>query len=97
MVENEVSGLSSLELMQRLAAMLPEGSFEQAQLFGVIKGLATVGFSGQFGKGKPWESGGEGRARQVLRAILPKLSKELRGNPLVIELVKRYGPSRAKG
>jgi hypothetical protein len=97
MVKDEVSGLTTLELMQRLAPLLPEGSFEQAQLLGVIKGLSTAGFSGQFGKGKAWEAGGEGRARQVLRAILPKLSQQLPDNPLVVEPAKRFNPPRAKG
>jgi len=90
MVESEISALTSLELMRRLVALLPDGSSEQVQLFGVIKGLSTVGFTGQFGAGKPWQKGAEGRARQVMRAILPTLSELLPGNPLVAELVKRY-------
>jgi len=96
MVESEISALSSLELMRRLVALLPDSSFEQVQLFRVIKGLSTVGFNGQFADGKPWQTGAEGRARQVLRAILPKLSELLPGNPLVAELVKRYIASGAK-
>ena len=96
MVESEVSALSSVELMRRLVALLPGGSSEQVQLFGVIKGLSTVGFDGQFGDGKPWQAGAEGRARQVMRAILPKLSEQLPGNPLVAELAKRYLASGPK-
>jgi hypothetical protein len=96
MAEDDFSSLTSLELMRRLAFLLPDGSFEQVQLFGVIKGLSTVDFIGQFGKRKPWETGGEARARQVLRAILPKLSQELPGNALVAELLKRYGASGGK-
>lgn len=96
MVESEVSALSSVELMRRLVALLPGGSSEQVQLFGVIKGLSTVGFTGQFGDHKPWQAGAEGQARKVLRAILPKLSEQLPGNALVVELIKRYGASDAK-
>lgn len=93
MVASDVSAASSLELVRRLVAMLPDGSHEQAQLFGVIKGLSTAGFTDQFGGGKPWEAGGEGRARHVLLAILPKLAQQLPGNPLVAELLKRYSPT----
>jgi hypothetical protein len=96
MAENDVSSLSSLELMRRLAFLLPDGSPEQAQLFGVIKGLSTVGFFGRSGKGKPWETGGEARARKVLRAILPKLSRELPANSLIAELLKRYSAPDGK-
>jgi hypothetical protein len=96
MVESEVSALSSVELMRRLVTLLPDGSSEQAQLFGVIKGLSTVGFTGQFSDGKPWQAGAEGRARQVMRAILPKLSELLPGNSLVAELVRRYMASGGK-
>jgi hypothetical protein len=97
MVEEDLSALASVELMRRLVAKLPEGSSEQAQLFSVIKGLSTVSYFGQAGSGKPWDSGGEGRARQVLRAILPKLSEEMPGDPLVIELTKRFTTERGKG
>ena len=96
MAESEVSALSSIELMRRLVALLPDSSSEQVQLFGVIKGLSTVGFTGQFADGKPWQAGAEGRARQVMRAILPKLSELLPENPLVAELARRYIPSGAK-
>jgi hypothetical protein len=96
MVESEISALPSLELMRRLVALLPDGSSEQVQLFGVIKGLSTADFTGQFGGGKPWEKGAEGQARKVMRAILPKLSELLPGNPLVAELAKRYSAPGAK-
>lgn len=96
MVENEISGLASVELMRRVAALLPDGCAEQVQLLGAIKGLATVGFGGQFGKGKQWQSGGEGEARQILRTILPKLSRKLPDNPLVVELARRYAPAAKK-
>jgi hypothetical protein len=96
MVDEDLSTLGSLELMRRLVAMLPEGSSEQAQLFGVIKGLSTVGYSDRFGKGKRWETGAEGQAKQVLRAILPKLSEDLPGNPLLAELAKRYAGQPGK-
>jgi len=96
MVEEDLSALASLELMRRLVAKLPEGSFEQAQLFSVIKGLSTVSYFGQPDRGKRWDAGGEGRARQVLRAILPKLSEQMRGDPLVVELTKRYATSPGK-
>lgn len=96
MVDEDLSTLGSLELMRRLITMLPEGSSEQAQLFGVIKGLSTAVYSDRFGKGKRWETGGEGRAKQVLRAILPKLSEQLPGNPLVEELAKRYAASSGR-
>ena len=96
MVESEISALSSLELMRRLVTLLPDGSSEQVQLFGVIKGLSTADFTGQFGEGKPWEKGAEGRARKVMRAILPKVSELLPGNTLVAELAKRYSGSGAK-
>ena len=36
MVESEISALTSVELMRRLVALLPDGSSEQVQLFGVI-------------------------------------------------------------
>ncbi len=91
MVESDLSAISTLDLMRRLVAMVPEGSHEQAQLFGVIKGLSTAGFTDQFGGGKRWQAGGEGRARHVLLALLPKLADQLPDNPIVAELSKRYG------
>jgi len=97
MVEEDLSAVASLELMRRLVAKLPEGSSEQAQLFSVIKGLSTVSYFGQPDRGKQWDSGGEGRARQVLRAILPKLTEQMPGDALVIELTKRYATARGKG
>ena len=96
MVESELSAISSVELMRRLVVLLPDGSSEQVQLFGVIKGLSTEGFFGKDGHAKRWEKGADGRALQVMRAILPKLSEQLPGNALVAELVKRYVASDAK-
>lgn len=96
MVESELSTISSVELMRRLVVLLPDGSSEQVQLFGVIKGLSTEGFFGKDGHAKRWEKGADGRALQVMRAILPKLSELLPGNPVVAELVKRYTASGAK-
>jgi hypothetical protein len=96
MVEREVSSLASVEIMRRLVARLPDNSPEQVQLLGVIKGLSTAGFLGQPVQGKRWEAGAEGRARQVLVAILPKLAEQLPDNPLVAELAKRYGAQGAK-
>jgi hypothetical protein len=96
MAEDDISSLSSLELVRRLAFLLPDGSSEQAQLFGVIKGLSTAGFFGQPGRSRRWETGGEARAQKVLRAILPKISLELPGNTLVAELLKRYSAPGGK-
>jgi hypothetical protein len=96
MVEKEISSLTSLEIMRRLVTQLADNSSEQVQLLGVIKGLSTVGFLGQSAEGKRWETGAEGRARHVVRAMLPKLSQQLPGNPLVAELVKRYSASGTK-
>ena len=96
MVEREVSSLASVEIMRRLVAQLPDNSPEQVQLLGVIKGLSTAGFLGQPAQGKRWEAGAEGRARQVLGAILPRLAEQLPDNPLVAELAKRYSAPGAK-
>ena len=93
MVEGDLSAVGSLELVRRLITLVPDGSHEQAQLFSVVKGLSTARFTDQFGGGKRWQSGGEGEARHVLAAILPKLGEQLPDNPLVAELMKRYGPT----
>ncbi len=97
MAKEDLSELPTVEIMRRLVTLLPDGSHEQAQLFGVIKGLSTVGYFGQSEKGKPWDKGAEGRARQVVRAILPKLDEQLPKNPLVAELAKRYAAQRGEG
>ena len=97
MVENEVSGLASVDLIRRIVGLLADGSPEQVQLLGAIKGLATVGFGGQFGRGKQWQSGGEGEARHIIRALLPRLSRKLPEDPFVVELAKRYAPPTVKG
>jgi hypothetical protein len=96
MVEREISSLASVEIMRRLVAQLPDNSPEQVQLLGAIKGLSTVGFLGQPAGGKRWQTGAEGQARHVLRAILPKLAEKLPDNPLVAELAKRYTPVEAE-
>lgn len=95
MAADDLSQISSLELVRKLIALVPDGSHEQAQLFSVVKGLSTAGFTDQFRGGKRWQAGGEGEARHVLVSLLPRLAQHLPGNPLVAELVKRYGPTDA--
>ncbi len=95
MADDDLSKVSSLELVRKLITMVPDGSHEQAQLFSVVKGLSTAGFTDQFRGGKRWQAGGEGEARHVLASLLPRLAQHLPGSPLVAELAKRYGPGGA--
>lgn len=87
MSEDETK-VSSLELMRRLAGLLPDGSFEQTQVKGSIAGLSTPEF---FGNIPPaGDSHHIERARTVLKAILPRISEILPSSPIVAELLRRY-------
>jgi hypothetical protein len=84
----DLTKVSSLELLLRLVELLPERSFEQIQIMGSIAGLSTPEIYGNVPP--PAGSSPMERARKVLSAILPKIEQMLPESPIVEELLKRY-------